>query len=209
MKGLNLCDGSLRTEPLLPSKQTSTCYITQVATVPWVYTETLQTRVSEGEIARAWKAVIKGAVVGWTPWSWLFIRAEHVVLLGEAHWVVEHNDYTYNRSEYMISPWCGALGLALRSKHNPAGWNSFLCITSTDAHWLETPTPSPKGRRCTVLLWIVITYNLSNPRKEVAASWSQRSIGCVSCVRNELMMSTHTYVHKTCSHTRRTSASHH
>ena len=44
MKGLNLCDGSFRTEPLLPSEQTSTCYITQVATVPWVYAKTLQRR---------------------------------------------------------------------------------------------------------------------------------------------------------------------
>lgn len=62
---------------------------------------------------------------------------------------------------------------------------------TTDAHWFETPTPSLKGRRCTVLLWIVFTYNLSNPRKEVAASWSQRSVSSVSCVRLKLTMSVH------------------
>ncbi len=88
-------------------------------------------------------------------------------------------------------------------------WADFLA--STDAHWFETPTPIPKGRGRTLLLWIVFffyVYNLSNPRKEVAASWSQRRVSCVSCARYELMMSTHvlyvyvrTHVHKACSHT--------
>ncbi len=35
-------------------------------------------------------------------------------------------------------------------------WADFLA--STDAHWFETPTPIPKGRRRTILLWIVFFF---------------------------------------------------
>lgn len=188
---------------LLPSEQTSTWQITQVATVPWVYSETLQRRrVSDGEIARAWKAVIKGAVVGGTSWSWLFIHAEHMWfcwarLAGLLSTITVHTIGVSTWFYHDVRCWI------LRSKRvryaqHPARWNSFglifpvhhiyICTLVWDFH---------KGRRLAASLWIVITYNLSNPRKEVAASWSQRSAGCVSCVRDELGMSTH--AHEACS----------
>lgn len=123
----------------------------------------------------------------------------YVVLVVEAHWVVEHNHCTYNRC---LSTWfyhdvgnwraCTLLGLALRSKHiqyahHPGRWNSFGLIFWEEIYrytvvW-RLPHLAPKVEDA--LLWIVFTYNLSNPRKEVAATWSRRSVSCVSCVRDE------------------------
>lgn len=135
-KGLNLCDGSFRSELLLPSEQTFSWHITQVATVSWVYSACVWKRDSEetwlldGEIAHALKAVIKGAVVEWTSWSWLCIHAEHVWFCCK-----RHNHCTYNDFTMM---W-GAAGpahcwaITLKSKHvqyahHPARWNSFVLI---------------------------------------------------------------------------------
>lgn len=63
---------------------------------------------------------------------------------------------------------------------------------------------------------VVFTYNLSNLRKDATSIGSQRSVDCVSCLRDKLMMSTcalyvyiHTHACKVCSQTRCNSASHH
>lgn len=77
----------------------------------------------------------------------------YVVLLEEAHCVVEHNHRTYKRSEYMVLPWCGALSLALWSKHlqcvhHPARWNSFgliFWVSQLQMHiGLRFPHTAPK-----------------------------------------------------------------
>lgn len=149
-----------------------------------------------------------------------------MVLLEEAHWLVEHNHCTCNRS---LSTWfyhdvgcwraCVLPGLALRSKHiqyahHPARWNSFGLILRADLQIhtdLRLPRPTPKV--ADRLLWLVFKYILSNVRKEMAATRSQRSVSHVSCVRDKLMMSTrnpyfiyihiyiYTHPHMTCSHT--------
>lgn len=146
-KGLNLCDGSFRSELLLPSEQTFSWHITQVATVPWVYSASVwkgdseETWLLDGEIARALKAVIKGAVVEWTSWSWLCIHAEHVRFCWKRRaWL--RSTITVHTTEVWVHDFTmmwGAAGpahcwaLALQSKHvqyahHPARWNSFVLI---------------------------------------------------------------------------------
>lgn len=137
----------------------------------------------------------------------------YVVLLEEAHGFVQCNHCAYNRSEFMILTW-GAGGPGQRWVLLYDQSTSYmLTIQPDETHLgcfslrrelqmligLRLPHQAPKEED--VLLWIVFTYNLSNPRKEVAASWSQRSVSRVSCVRLKLMMSTlyacmHTHAQK-------------
>lgn len=56
---------------------------------------------------------------------------------------------------------------------------------------LKLPHPAMMLEMCCT---IVFTYNLSKSREEATISWSQRSVSCVSCVRDKLMMSTDTLV---------------
>lgn len=146
-----------------------------------------------------------------------------VVLLEEAHWFAEHNCCTYNRSDFMILTWgAGGPGQRWIVLYDQSA-SYMLTIQPDETHlgcfserWelqmligLRLPHPAPKEED--VLLRIVFTYNLSNPRKEVAASWSQRSVSRVLCARLKLMMSTlHVYMHthaqrNTHTHTRGTS----
>ena len=103
---------------LLPREQTSTWHITQDAAVPWVCSEFVPSRdteVSDGEMALCLKTSNqRGLFVGWTSRSWLFIHAEHVRFCWKRHFGML-STITVHTIE-VISPWCGALGLALRSK---------------------------------------------------------------------------------------------
>lgn len=100
----------------------------------------------------------------------------------------------------MILPWCGVLeGLhnawsCFTIKAHPICspssqmkliWADFLRLRSTDACWCETPTTQSQRYKddAVALLWIVLSHNLSNLRKEVAASRSQRS--CELCFMSE------------------------
>lgn len=209
-RGLNVRDGSFRSELFLPREQTFTWHITQAATVPRVCAarppggETPRRRGPQMvEIARARRpliAVIKGAAGGWTSRSWLFIHAEHVwPLPQEARRVVERSHCTYNGS---LSTWF---------YHDVGHWwwwwwwgelhtaGSFFTIKAR-------PMCSPSSQM--KLIWadfsakrstsvsdsqhidpkggkilsrgFVFTCGLSNPRKEVVAAWSRRRR--VTCV---------------------------
>lgn len=78
---------------------------------------------------------------GWILWSWLFTHAEHICSLQEeAHWVVEYNGCTYNRS---VGCWVLCCHRSTSSISTNQADESHLDWFSacTDAHWL-TPTLS-------------------------------------------------------------------
>lgn len=182
--GFNVCDGSFRSELSLPNQQTSTWHITQVMTVPWVYAVCAVlrhpvTRFSDGETASPWKAVIKETVAGWTSWSWLFSHAaEHMWFCYKRRTGLLSTITTYNRSKYMILPWCRVSGgparcwdMRIGSKNIPKCLGRPICRTRWNSFGLY------QIHRHT-FVWEFHTkssHHLSNLRKDVFACGSQRS----------------------------------
>lgn len=119
----------------LPREQTSTWHITQAAAVPWVCSEFVPSRdteVSDGEMAPCWKTSNqRGLFVGWTLRSWLFIHAEHVRFCWKRHFGMLSTITVHTIG--VISPWCGAPGLALRSKA-PSSQMKLILAASLSYH---------------------------------------------------------------------------
>lgn len=216
-----MCDGSFRSELLLPREQTSTWHITQVYYLNQVCAysrDTVETWVTDDEIACAWKPVIKGLLLdehygvdfssmlntgGFARRDTLGCCAQPLHI--QCKWM---HDFTMM---WGAGSCCAIKALPVFSSPSRMKliWAFFLHLQMhTD---LKLPRPAVMWEMCCT---VVFTYNLSKPREEAAFSWSQRSV--VSCERDKLMMSTHALyacVHahacKVCSQTRRDSASHH
>lgn len=187
-----MCDGSFRSELLLPREQTSTRHITQAAAVPRVYS-----------LDRVCAAQRRCADVGFRWWNCLCLKPSNQrdccwmnimvltfhpcwtygVLLGEAHWVAEHNHCTYNRS---VGCWIKALPVCSPTRQMKLIWADFLHLQMHID--LKLPPPATMSKLCCTS---VFTYKLSNPREGATSSRSRRSVSCVSCERDKPMMSTH------------------
>lgn len=124
------------------------------------------------------------------------------VLLEEALWDVEHNHCTYNRSDFAMM-WSAGSCVAIKGANQPDethfGCFPFVShLLRCSLVWDSPPRPAPEDEDapcgCGLFFLFFFTYNLSKPRQEATAGWSQRSVSCVSCVRDKLVMSTHVLV---------------